>query len=111
MTDAHGEPGERAPSVPGREIPEDPQQLRAAIDETRSDLGDTVEALAAKADVKGQVRESVEERKQQLREGREQAQAKVAGAAGQARSRPAPYLGGAIAVLLLLLVFLRRRRS
>jgi len=28
-----------------------PEQLRAEIDETREDLGDTVEALAAKTDV------------------------------------------------------------
>jgi MYXO-CTERM domain-containing protein len=95
----------------GQDIPEDPQQLRAAIEETRSELGDTAEALAAKADVKGQVRESVEERKQQLRDQRDQAQARVAGAAGQARSKPAPYVGGAVAALLLLLVVRRRRRS
>ncbi|WP_035857396.1 DUF3618 domain-containing protein [Cryptosporangium arvum] len=48
----------------------DPDQLRAEIAEIRADLGDTVEALAAKADVKAQaqakVRETVETTKVQL---------------------------------------------
>ena len=37
-----------------------PQQLRAEIEETREDLGDTVEALAAKTDVKTRARERAE---------------------------------------------------
>jgi hypothetical protein len=43
--------------------PEDPRQLRAQIEETRAELGDTVEALAGKADVKGRAREKLEETK------------------------------------------------
>jgi ElaB/YqjD/DUF883 family membrane-anchored ribosome-binding protein len=38
----------------------DPDQLREEIEETRRELGDTVEALAAKADVKSRMREKVE---------------------------------------------------
>jgi hypothetical protein len=37
--------------------PEDPEELREDIEQTRADLGDTVEALAGKADVKARVRE------------------------------------------------------
>jgi hypothetical protein len=37
----------------------DPEQIREEIEETRRELGDTVEALAAKADVKARVREKV----------------------------------------------------
>ena len=37
----------------------DPEQLRDEIEETRRELGDTVEALAAKADVKARLREKV----------------------------------------------------
>jgi len=42
-----------------------PEEIRADIDATREDLGDTVEALAAKTDVKGQAKakfESVKEK-------------------------------------------------
>ena len=39
----------------------DPDALRAEIDEIRADLGDTVEALAAKADVKAQAQAKVEQ--------------------------------------------------
>jgi nucleotide-binding universal stress UspA family protein len=42
----------------------DPEQLREEIEETRRELGDTVEALAAKADVKARVREKVETTKE-----------------------------------------------
>ena len=42
----------------------DPEQLREEIEETRRELGDTVEALAAKADVKSRVREKVESTKE-----------------------------------------------
>ena len=42
----------------------DPEQLREEIQETRRELGDTVEALAAKADVKSRLREKVEATKE-----------------------------------------------
>ncbi|MFI5889916.1 DUF3618 domain-containing protein [Actinoplanes sp. NPDC051513] len=35
---------------------QDPQQLRAEIEQTRADLGETVEALAAKTDVKARAK-------------------------------------------------------
>ncbi|HTP18413.1 MAG TPA: DUF3618 domain-containing protein [Solirubrobacteraceae bacterium] len=41
----------------------DPAQIREEIEATRRELGDTVEALAAKADVKTHVRERVERTK------------------------------------------------
>jgi ElaB/YqjD/DUF883 family membrane-anchored ribosome-binding protein len=37
----------------------DPEQLREEIEETRREMGDTVEALAAKADVKARVKDKV----------------------------------------------------
>ena len=40
-----------------------PEQLRAEIEATREDLGDTVEALAAKTDVKTRAREKADELK------------------------------------------------
>ena len=44
----------------------DPEQLREEIEETRRELGDTVEALAAKADVKARAREKVESTKESV---------------------------------------------
>jgi hypothetical protein len=38
--------------------PTDPAELRAEIAQTRADLGDTVEALAAKTDVSGRARQA-----------------------------------------------------
>ncbi|WIM99864.1 DUF3618 domain-containing protein [Actinoplanes oblitus] len=48
----------------------DPDQLRSEIEQTRAELGETVEALAAKTDVKGRaqrrVREEVETAKERV---------------------------------------------
>ena len=43
------------------QTPDDPQQLRADIERTREDLGDTVAALAEKTDVKARARDKVAE--------------------------------------------------
>jgi Protein of unknown function (DUF3618) len=43
--------------------PRDPEQLRAEIETTREELGDTVEALAEKTDVKAQTKRKAEETK------------------------------------------------
>ena len=40
---------------------QDPQELRREIEHTREELGDTVSALAEKADVKAQARHKVED--------------------------------------------------
>jgi hypothetical protein len=53
------------------------EQLRAEIEETRADLGDTVEALAAKTDVKTRAREKADELKRSATEKKEQLVAKV----------------------------------
>jgi type VI protein secretion system component VasF len=48
------------------EAAKDPEQIREEIEATRRELGDTVEALAAKADVKAHVRKRVERTKVSL---------------------------------------------
>ena len=63
------------------------EQLQAEIDQTREQLGETVEQLAAKADVKARMQPKVE----------------------QAKSR-APVVLGAAAALVVGLVILRRAR-
>jgi ElaB/YqjD/DUF883 family membrane-anchored ribosome-binding protein len=87
------------------------QELREEIDETRGDLGDTVEQLAQKADVKAQAQAKVDDVKGQAQakvdDVKGQAQAKV----GQVQENPKPVAGIAAAVAgLLVLLFLLRRR-
>lgn len=43
--------------------PQDLDELRAEIERTRAELGDTVQALAAKADVKARAKDQVEQAK------------------------------------------------
>jgi len=51
------------PSTAGTTVSEssDPEQIRAEIEETRRELGDTVAALSAKTDVKAQAQAKVDE--------------------------------------------------
>src|SRR5215218_9029002 len=98
----------------------DPEALRRDIEQTREDLGDTVEALSEKADVKGQAQAKLEERAQAKEQvSQKQAQAKeqvsqlrerlssatpedVKSAATQgatmAQERPIPAIAGAFAL-------------
>ena len=57
------EPGTERASVTTAES-RDPEQIREDIEATRQELGDTVEALAAKADVKARMRDKVASTKQ-----------------------------------------------
>jgi ElaB/YqjD/DUF883 family membrane-anchored ribosome-binding protein len=41
----------------------DPEQIQSGIEQTRAELGETIEALAHKADVKAQAKERIEETK------------------------------------------------
>lgn len=69
----------------------EPQKLRREIEETRAELGATVEALSHKADVKGQVKEKRDEVKNKLRGATPQQAQQAAGQAAQkAKQRPRP---------------------
>jgi MYXO-CTERM domain-containing protein len=95
----------------GGGTPADGQSERKAlleeIEETREELGATVEALAHKADVKAHVHEKVEESKEQLQRKQHEVKAKLRA------TLDGPAVPGAIAAVagLLLLVSLRRRRN
>lgn len=82
-----------------------PEQIRAEIDKTRAELGDTVEALAEKTDVKARAKAKAEEVKARVQaaapESPQEAQALV-------RSNPKPF---AIAAAVLLLFLIWRWRS
>ena len=67
-----------------------PEQIRADIERTRADLGDTAEALAAKTDVKARASERIDEVKANV------------------RANPVPVAVGAV-VLVGLLVWRARR--
>lgn len=54
------------PEVDGQQDQRSPEEIRADIEQTREDLGDTVEALAAKTDVKGQAKAKVESVKEKV---------------------------------------------
>jgi hypothetical protein len=88
----------QAGNAPGVEEASDPQQLREQIEETRAELGRTVEALAAKADVKARVAEKVSA-------GREQVKEKVSAAS------PVAPVVAVVAVGLIMAFWLIRRRK
>ena len=101
----------------------EPDQIRSEIEETREQLGETVEALAEKADVKGQAKAKVEETKQRFTRKAGDAKDKIAGAspeqakgaassaASTAQERPLPFaVGGAFAVGLVVGLLLARKR-
>jgi ribosome-binding protein aMBF1 (putative translation factor) len=86
----------------------DPQSEREAllgqIEQTREELGASVEALAHKADIKAQVHEKVEERKEHLH----QVQAEATGKLRQTLDGPlVPAVLAAVATVLLV-ISLRR---
>jgi len=112
--------------------PTDPRRLRSEIDETRAELGETVQALAARTDVKARARHAVggatDQAKQKLAAASDraaQAAGVVAGKAASAKDqlarrqvpprmrRPLPWaaLAGAAAAIGLVVVLIRRRRS
>jgi Protein of unknown function (DUF3618) len=57
-----------APAVAAKPTPDSPEELRADIEQTRQDLGDTVAALAEKTDVKARARDKVAEVKSTVNE-------------------------------------------
>lgn len=63
-----------------------PAQIRAEIDVTRGELGDTVEALAEKTDVKAQAKAKLEDVKAQV----------------QQNPRPLAIVGGIVLLFLLI---------
>jgi ElaB/YqjD/DUF883 family membrane-anchored ribosome-binding protein len=78
MTDRQSE--EMASTAADMSHENEQEQLIGEIEETRAELGETVDALAQKADVKARVSEKVEQRKAALRARRRDVQAKVNGA-------------------------------
>lgn len=85
--------------------PDNPQQLAKEIERTRARLGETVEALAAKADVKARAQDKA-------RQVTTRAKAKASQASRQITQQPVPLAaaGAAVAVVLALLLIKQSRR-
>ncbi|MFD7667346.1 DUF3618 domain-containing protein [Streptomyces sp. NPDC059788] len=90
----------------GKEGAASPDELRARIERTRQDLGDTVAALAGKADVKSRAREKAARLGDRLRHGTAVATDRPAGSTAL---RTAAVAGGAL--LAGALVLRRRGRA
>lgn len=98
---------------------EDPGQIREEIEHTRQELAGTIQALGAKADLKGRVTEAVHDRAQVAKD-------RIIASDGHgdsdtiigSRPTPSPRAGGdsrtkvalAVAGFLLLMMMRRRRR-
>jgi hypothetical protein len=65
-----------------------PQEIREDIEQTREELGETVEALAAKTDIKGQAKAKVEATKAAARAKVETVKDRVGGEAGPSPIQP-----------------------
>ena len=100
-----------------------PEQLRQEIDETREQLGDTVEALAARTDMKAQARERIAAVKEGAQQRKDEFVKKAKGAAPESagagaqqvtstiQHRPVPFATvGAFAAGMLVGWLLARRQ-
>jgi hypothetical protein len=74
-------------SEPHAPVPGDEQELQREIERTREQLGDTVEQLAAKADVRAQVKAKAAQLTGRLRSAVGQASGKAAAAGGAAQQK------------------------
>jgi hypothetical protein len=94
----------RTAGTPVDTEPRTPQQIRSDIEATREEVGDTVEALAAKTDVKARAKDRVDELKAKAQSTTpETAQQGGRTVIDTVRSNPAPFvLAGAVAVAFLL---------
>ncbi len=80
-----------------------PAEIRADIEQTREELGETVEALAAKTDVKARAQDKVHEATERALDER-------ARAAAHLRRDPRPFVVAGVIAAGLLLISLARSR-
>jgi ElaB/YqjD/DUF883 family membrane-anchored ribosome-binding protein len=116
-TDSSSEAG------PDAETTRSPEEIRTDIEQTRAELGDTVEALAEKTDVKGQAKQRIAEIKGNVQHKREELTTKAKHAtpesarqggqqiAAKVRENPAPVALGVAALAGYVLWRLAGRRS
>ena len=71
----------------GPASPDDPEQLQAAIEQTREELGRTVEQLVAKTDVKARAQAKVSDLTQRAKDATSQVRHQAAAQASSAREQ------------------------
>jgi hypothetical protein len=76
------------------DTPTDPQQLRDEIAQTRAELGDTVQALAAKTDVKARAKRTASDAAGQIRQKAVSAKDQAVQAAAAVKNQVAQTIGG-----------------
>ncbi|WP_282778028.1 DUF3618 domain-containing protein [Nocardia sp. CC201C] len=86
-------------------------ELREQVEHTRAELGQTVEALAAKTDVKARAQDRAEAAEHQAAAKAEQLKHKTTDAAQQARSHPGLVLAGVAGVVIAVWAVRRRRNG
>ena len=92
-------------------------RLRAEIQLTRAELGETVQALAAKADVKARAREQLDQTKEralvQLDQTKEKVRLATADAGQRVRANPMPLalVAAGVAAVVGVILIIRGRRS
>jgi hypothetical protein len=91
--------------------PQDPEVIKQQIDHTRTELAETVEALAYKADVPSRAKERIAVKSSQLREKATTAGHRMGERAAATRTRALSGAAGAAIAILMLALFLRRRRN
>jgi Protein of unknown function (DUF3618) len=95
----------------------DPAAIRADIERTRAELGDTVEALAAKTDVKARAQDAAHTAKVRMQDSVAETAHAVAGEAREVRRAiarrpvPAAAIAGLAAAVTAVLVILGQRSS
>ena len=90
--------------------PDDQQELEKEIEQTREQLGQTVEALAAKVDVKARAQQELGQLTARLKGKANQAKQQAGQAGQQIRKRPVPAAAtaGVIGALVLFFALIRR---
>jgi hypothetical protein len=105
------DPRTAGPPVEDPDRQRTPEEIRADISQTREEVGDTVEALAAKTDVKAQAQHKVEEIKSNVRAktpgGAQQGSRQIA---DKVRANPAPVAIASAALFGFLVAKLADRR-
>ncbi len=93
----------------------DVEALRREIAHTRAELGETIQALAAKADVKARLQETADEARARVRERLQSAVPKqaqdLAVRTGRAMRRNPVPVAAAAGVAVLMVLFIRWRRN
>lgn len=80
------------------------EELREQIERTRGELGDTVQALSDKTDVKARLHDRVEDTKQQVHD-------KVRTGGARAGSEPGRRIAAGVVLAIAVLLIIRKGRS